>query len=154
MGGRLERQTAVDWEFTLERVRRAAEFCADAGLARFRVEEEGLEIEVRRSLRSARSPNVPPPSASNATPSSNGSPAPEDRTSAVVPSEFVGILRLARPAVTEGTVVGGDRELAYVESLGVRNPIRANGTGPIRAGHVNDGEPVEFGQALFSIEPE
>jgi biotin carboxyl carrier protein len=138
---------------TLARIRRAAEFCADAGLARFRVEEDGLEIEVRRSLRPARPANAPV-ATPNAAPSVNGAPAAERRPLAVVKAEFVGIVRLARPAVTAGTVIGGDRELAYVESLGVRNPIRAGDAGRVIAVHVNDGEPVEYGQALFSIEPQ
>jgi len=142
----------VDWELTLERARRAAEFCAAAGLARFRVEEDGIEIEVRRSPRPVRPSTAVPAAESSAVPSLNGVPSPETRAPALVKAEFVGIVRLARPAVAEGTVVAGDRELAYVESLGIRNPIRSSGPGRVVAVHVTDGQPVEFGQPLFSIE--
>jgi acetyl-CoA carboxylase biotin carboxyl carrier protein len=143
----------MNWELTLERARRAAEFCASAGLARFRVEEDGLEIEVRRTPRSERPAAAEPVSAASVVPSTNGASGAEVRQHAVVRAEFVGIVRLARPAVAEGTVVGGDRELAYVESLGIRNPIRASAPGRVVAVHVNDGEAVEFGQPLFEIEP-
>jgi acetyl-CoA carboxylase biotin carboxyl carrier protein len=148
----------VDWELTLERARRAAEFCAASGLARFRIEEDGLEIEVRRSPRTERqqTPAGAPGTAlaTPAPPSSNGARPPEARPHAVVRAEIVGVVRLARPAVAEGTVVAGDRELAYVESLGIRNPIRSGAPGRVVAVHVNDGEAVEFGQPLFEIEPQ
>jgi acetyl-CoA carboxylase biotin carboxyl carrier protein len=141
----------VDWELTLDRVRRAAEFCASAGLVRFRVEEGDLEIEVRRrGVVSVPQPARIEEAAPAVAPSTNGA-APSHAPS-VVKAEFVGIVRLARPAVAEGTVLAEDRELAYVESLGVRNPVRSNGPGKVVAVHVDDGEPVEFGQALFSIE--
>jgi biotin carboxyl carrier protein len=143
----------MDWELTLERARRAAEFCAASGLARFRVEEDGIEIEVRRTPRAERAPAIPT-IAAGTLPSTNGAHPPESRPHAVVRAEFVGIVRLARPAVAEGAVVGGERELAYVESLGIRNPIRASAPGRVVAVHVNDGEAVEFGQPLFEIEPQ
>lgn len=141
----------MDWELTLDRVRRAAEFCASAGLVRFRVEEGDLEIEVRRRGVVSVAQPAPVEEVSPAlAPSTNG--AASNRAPSVVKAEFVGIVRLARPAVAEGTVLAEDRELAYVESLGVRNPVRSNGPGRVVAVHVDDGEPVEFGQALFSIE--
>ena len=48
--------------------------------------------------------------------------------------------------------VAGDRELAYVETLGIRNPVRSGGSGRVADVFVSDGEAVEYGQALFSIE--
>jgi acetyl-CoA carboxylase biotin carboxyl carrier protein len=144
----------VDWEKTLERVREAAEFCASSGLARFRVEDDDLAIEVRRTPR----PAAPTPGLPEAAPAVNGhsgnglSNGTEARPQTVLKAEFVGIVRLSRPSVSEGTVLNGARELAYVESLGIRNPVRAKGPGRVAAVYVNDGEAVEFGQALFAIE--
>jgi acetyl-CoA carboxylase biotin carboxyl carrier protein len=145
----------MDWDQTLERVRRAAEFCAEAGLVRFRVEEDGLEIEVRRVARPVRPQaleTVDFAAAQGGAPATNGAVAHDEPPQAVLKAEFVGIVRLSRPAVTEGTILTEDRELAYVESLGIRNPIRSNGAGRVAAVYVNDGEPVEFGQPLFAIE--
>ncbi len=143
----------MDWETTLDRVRRAAEFCAAAGLMRFRLEEGELEIEVRRRPgQSGETAVADVSSPAITTPSPNGAVLRETAAT-VVKAEFVGIVRLARPAVDEGTVLSEDRELAYVESLGVRNPVRSNGPGRILGVHVSDGQPVEYGQALFSIEP-
>ena len=35
-----------------------------------------------------------------------------------------------RPAVTEGMELDGDRELAFVETLGIRNAVRSRGPEP------------------------
>jgi acetyl-CoA carboxylase biotin carboxyl carrier protein len=146
----------VDWELTLDRVRSAAEFCAASGLVRFRVEEGDLEVEVRRRVGPAQVPvaleSHPAATAIVAAPSTNGSSAHETTQPAVLKADVVGIVRLARPAVAEGALLAEDRELAYVESLGVRNPVRSNGPGRVVAVYVTDGEPVEFGQPLFGIE--
>jgi acetyl-CoA carboxylase biotin carboxyl carrier protein len=146
----------VNWTQTLERVRSAAEFCASAGLTRFRIDEDELAIEVRRAPRRAVA-SVPASRgdglALEAAPhSANGASVPGQRPPTVVKAEFVGIVRLSRPSVGAGTVLSEDRELAYVESLGIRNPVRSGGPGRISAVFVNDGEPVGYGQPLFEIE--
>ena len=149
-------EPSVDWDQTLERVRSAAEFCASAGLARFRVDEADLEIEVRRTVRAPRAVPAEPvaegPHGNGVTPSSNGASAHDVPAAKVLKAEFVGIVRLARPAVAEGAELTQDRELAYVESLGIRNPIRAGGPGRVAQIYVTDGQAVEYGQPLFAIE--
>jgi biotin carboxyl carrier protein len=70
----------------------------------------------------------------------------------VVASDVVGIVRLARPAIFEGQELDEDRELAYVETLGIRNPVRSRGSGRVVAVFVTEGQPVEYGQALFAID--
>jgi biotin carboxyl carrier protein len=145
----------VDWDETLERVRSAAEFCASSGLARFRVDEKELEIEVRRVARGTRSPSIAGPANAAAATNhgtSNGSVAHDDQKR-TLKAEFVGIVRFSRPAVNEGSIVSGDRELAYVESLGIRNPVRSGGPCRVAEIFVTDGQPVGFGQPLLAIEP-
>jgi acetyl-CoA carboxylase biotin carboxyl carrier protein len=62
------------------------------------------------------------------------------------------VLRFSRPQVNEGHNLDSDRELAFVEALGIRNPVRSRGAGRIAAVFVTDGQPVEYGQPLFAIE--
>jgi acetyl-CoA carboxylase biotin carboxyl carrier protein len=93
---------------------------------------------------------VPEPAAASA-PSSNGN-ANHEPAATVLRAEFVGIVRLSRPAVAAGSALAEDRELAYVESLGIRNPVRSGGPGRVRSVFVGDGEAVEYGQPLFAIE--
>lgn len=147
---------AVNWDETLERVRSAAAFCADAGLARVRIDENGFGIDVRYTPRVA-APIVVASEADFAHAGrvasvGNGSAAHDDHPQTILRAEFVGIVRLSRPSVAPGTVLAADRELAYVESLGIRNPIRSGGPGTVADIFVADGEPVEYGQPLFAIE--
>jgi acetyl-CoA carboxylase biotin carboxyl carrier protein len=79
-------------------------------------------------------------------------PSPPERRADIVSSDVVGIVRLGRPPFAEGQVLDGDRELAYVETLGIRNPVRSRGGGLIVAVFVTEAQPVEFGQPLFAIE--
>jgi len=144
----------VNWDKTLERVREAAEFCASSGLTRFRIEEHDLAIEVSRTPRAsaAAAPLSEPALAVNGHSENGVSGTPESRPQTVLRAEFVGIVRLSRPSVSEGAVLAAPRELAYVESLGIRNPVRAKGPGRVAAVYVEDGQAVEYGQALFAIE--
>jgi 2-amino-4-hydroxy-6-hydroxymethyldihydropteridine diphosphokinase len=150
-------KAVVDWDVALQRVRTAAEFCASAGLTRFKLEEDGLAVEVRRRARPAPAfvvrPDVEPGLPANGTHSpTNGSVPREEEKATVLKAEFVGIVRFSRPTVSQGAHVAEDRELAYVESLGIRNPIRSGGPGRVTRVFVSDGQSVEYGQPLFAIE--
>ncbi len=112
-----------------QRVRSVAEAFAVSGLTRINLKESGFELELRRS-------SEPPPV-----------PKPD-----IVTSDLVGVLRFSRPQVSEGNELESDRELAFVEALGIRNPVRSRGAGRVAAVFVSDGQPVEYGQPLFAIE--
>jgi acetyl-CoA carboxylase biotin carboxyl carrier protein len=89
--------------------------------------------------------------AAEAPPSGNGVVA-RAQDGVLLRSDVVGIVHFSHPSVAEGSVVGEERELAYVESLGIRNPVSSGGAGRIVRVFVHDGEPVEYAQPLFSIE--
>jgi acetyl-CoA carboxylase biotin carboxyl carrier protein len=129
------------------RARALAGALVESGFARLRVRDGETEIELRRALRTApAAPSFAAPAA--AEPAEY---APAGRAD-MVASDVVGIVRFLRPAVTEGSEVDVDRELAYVETLGIRNPVRSRGAGRVSAVFVTDGQPVEYGQPLFAIE--
>jgi acetyl-CoA carboxylase biotin carboxyl carrier protein len=127
------------------RARALAGALAEAGFARLRVRDGETEIEVRRAVRT-------PPAAATIAPAEPPDRPPAERMADVVASDVVGIVRLSRPVVVEGQDIEEDREVAFVETLGIRNPIRSRGTGRILAVFVTDGQPVEYGQPLFAIE--
>jgi acetyl-CoA carboxylase biotin carboxyl carrier protein len=127
------------------RARALAGALTEAGFARLRVRDGETEIELRRAPRAAASP----PAAAAAEPVAE---KPAERPADVVASDVVGIVRLLRPAAAEGQALEGDRELAYIETLGIRNPVRSRGAGRISAVFVHEGQPVEYGQPLFAIE--
>jgi acetyl-CoA carboxylase biotin carboxyl carrier protein len=127
------------------RARALAGALAEAGFARLRVRDGETEIEVRRANHTA------PVQVVHAAPSEPGPRPVAERMADVVSSDVVGIVRLARPAIVEGQELDEDRELAFVETLGIRNPVRSRGTGRVIAVFVTEGQPVEYGQALFAI---
>ena len=70
----------------------------------------------------------------------------------IVRAELVGIVRMAKPILTEGMVFERDRDVAAIESLGVRTPVRSGGGGRVTRVLVTEGDAVEYGQALFVVE--
>jgi len=122
------------------RARALAEALAEAGFARLRVRDG--EIEVRRSAHAAAAA-APAPAEDE-----RRIEAPDE----VIASDVVGIVHLLRPPLVEGQEFDADRDLAYVETLGIRNPVRSRGAGRIRSVLVGEGEPVEYGQPLFTVE--
>jgi acetyl-CoA carboxylase biotin carboxyl carrier protein len=125
-----------------ERVRPLAQAFNDGGLTRLTVRDGEFEVEFRRAPATAAA-GVPTRPANE--------PAPARAMDAIL-ADVVGIVRFLRPAVTEGMALEADRELAFVETLGIRNPVRSRGPGRIAMIYVTDGQPVEYGQPLFAIE--
>jgi len=128
-------------ETIAERVRALAEAFHDGGLARLSVRDGDFEVEFRRSAAGGPRSGL----------GGGGDEAPPGVAEAIL-SDVVGVLRFLRPAVSEGQTIEGDRELAFVETLGIRNTVRSRGPGRIVAVYVSDGQPVEYGQPLFGIE--
>ncbi len=122
------------------RTRALAGALVEGGFARLRVRDGETEIELRRAARPA-----------PATPAAEPEHVPERRADFIA-SEVVGVVRHLRPPVGEGQELDGDRDLAYVEALGIRNAVRSRGSGRVSAVLVTDGQPVEYGQPLFAIE--
>lgn len=142
----------MDWDETLERVRSAARTCAAANLARLRIEDGGFRLEIRRTVTAQRPPPAALEAASSNGKTSNGAGGHDHPPRNLLRAEFVGVLRFARPMIAPGTLLSEDRELAYVESLGIRNPIRSGGPGKVAEIFVGDGQPVDFGQKLIALE--
>ena len=125
------------------RTRALAGALSEAGFARLRVRDGDTEIELRRAPRAA---------AAAPAPAAEVSERPAERRADVIASDVVGVLRHVRPPIAEGQDLDGDRELAFVETLGIRNPVRSRGGGHVVAVFVTEGQPVEYGLALFAIE--
>ena len=59
----------------------------------------------------------------------------------------------AGPYVDVGTEVGPDTVVCIIEAMKVMNEIKAEAKGVITQVLVENGKPIEFGQALFKIRP-
>lgn len=124
-----------------ERVAKVARFLAESGAVRVRIERDDDDIEVARAIRT----NFQPSSAVQAA---EGAARRVD----TIKAELVGVFRLSRPAVVEGELLEKDRELAYIEALGIRNPVHSLGSGRVVSIASSDGAAVEYGQPLFLLD--
>ena len=58
------------------------------------------------------------------------------------------------PAFVEvGDVVAPGQTLCLLEAMKLFNELKADAAGRVTAIHVENGQPVEFGQLLFELEP-
>jgi biotin carboxyl carrier protein len=124
------------------RVRPLAETLVREGLEVVSIADGEIEIELSRTLAQPVEP------AGTIIEEASG-PAPEYD---VLTSDLVGRVRFLRPPVTAGSVVDADRELAFIEALGIRNPIRSRGAGRVAVVYVEEGQAVDYGAPLFAID--
>lgn len=126
------------------RVRTLAQAFLQTDLMRLRIEDENDDaIELRRK-------SVAAPRRITAAAAAEADSPPPPRPDAIK-ADLVGVFHFSRPAVAEGDILDEERELGYVEALGIRNPVRSLGRGQIVAVHCKDGDPVDYGHVLFEI---
>jgi biotin carboxyl carrier protein len=127
-----------------DRVRRLAEFLASEQVLAVRIERGEDEIELRRR----------PQVVAVAEFSQDGTLANElsEPNLEAIKAGYVGIFRLGRPTPIEGELLDADRELGYIEQLGIRNVIHSLGAGRIVTIASADGAAVEYGQPLFLVD--
>ena len=59
----------------------------------------------------------------------------------------------AEPYVKQGDVVKEGQILCIIEAMKLMNEIESKASGRIVKIHIENGNPVEFGQPLFAIDP-
>jgi acetyl-CoA carboxylase biotin carboxyl carrier protein len=57
------------------------------------------------------------------------------------------------PFVEEGDAVAAGETLCILEAMKLMNEVKSEVEGVVRAIHVGNAEPVEYGQLLFELEP-
>ena len=154
-GHREDDLAGVD-ESRAERIREIVRIVQESGIGEVTIEEDGMRISVRST------PDLPagvPGEAPLAL------PEPDlPRSSAVsgalirVESPMVGTFYRARapgapPFVEVGDVVAPGQTLCILEAMKLMNEVKADVEGVVRGVHVENAEPVEFGQLLFELEP-
>jgi len=138
-----------------ERIREVVRIVQETGIAEISVEEEGTRVSVRRT-------EEPVPAESPGT-------APSEEPEPVAPAaETDGAIRVeapmvgtfyrapqpgAPPFVEEGDAVAPGQTLCILEAMKLMNEVKAEIEGVVRAIHAQNGQPVEFGQPLFDLEP-
>jgi oxaloacetate decarboxylase alpha subunit len=138
-----------------ERIREVVRIVQETGIAEIAVEEEGTRVSVRRTEEPA---PVESPGPASAVPPEPVAAAPETDGAIRIEAPMVGTFYRAPqpgapPFVEEGDAVAPGQTLCILEAMKLMNEVKAEIEGIVRAIHVQNGQPVEFGQPLFDLEP-
>ncbi|PAL25041.1 acetyl-CoA carboxylase biotin carboxyl carrier protein [Sphingopyxis sp. GW247-27LB] len=158
MGDHKEQGINIDPAF----VRALAELLDDTQLSEIEVEDGDRKVRVARTLTAAAAPLAyapAPVAAAAAAPAApaaaSAAPAPDSFADAVK-SPMVGTVYLApEPGApnfaSSGAAVKEGDTILIIEAMKVMNPITAPKSGTLQAVHVENSQPVEFDQPLFTI---
>jgi oxaloacetate decarboxylase (Na+ extruding) subunit alpha len=140
-----------------ERIRELVRIVQETGIGEVTIEESGMRVSVRRTEdREPTSASAPSPLA----------PGEEDELEPVAPSN--GLVRVeapmvgtfyrapqpgAPPFVEEGQPIGAGQTLCILEAMKLMNEVKSDVEAIVRSIHVENAQPVEFGQLLFELEP-
>lgn len=142
-------------------VRALAELLDDTGLSEIEVEDGERKIRVARTLTTAAAPvtyapaPAAPPVAAPAAAPAAAAPA-VDSFAEAVKSPMVGTVYLspepgAPNFASVGSAVKAGDTILIIEAMKVMNPIVAPASGTLKGVHVENSQPVEFDQPLFTI---
>ncbi len=134
-------------------------------LSEFEMENEGFKIKLRRAASEGKPDEVqvqhylpPVVPAPTEAPAAAPAPVPEQSAEPEIKSPMIGTFyRKPSPEseayVEVGDTVTADTVVCIIEAMKVMNEIKAEMSGVITEILVEDGRPVEFGQALFRVRP-
>jgi oxaloacetate decarboxylase alpha subunit len=142
-----------------ERIRELVRIVQESGIGEVTIEEAGMRVSVRRT---EERPEVTVPA--------RAAPAADDVDALAAPTAppSNGLVRVeapmvgtfyrapepgADPFVEEGQPVAVGQTLCILEAMKLMNEVKADVDGIVRAIHVENAQPVEFGQLLFELEP-
>jgi len=163
---RRARPAATDAQDTdrrvLELTRQLATLLNEHGLAEVEMEARDLRLRVQRTAAALpASPAVVAPAATAGAPPATAEVAADATASNLVTVEapMVGTFYrasspTAEPYVREGDVVKEGQILCIIEAMKLMNEIESRVAGRVARILVENGQPVEYGQALFLIEPQ
>src|SRR5205085_7278628 len=128
----------------------------ETGIGEVTIEEEGMRVSVRATAelpvgQASEAPlALPEPSATQSARPANGVVRVE---SPMVGTFYRAPEPGAPPFVEVGDVVAPGQTLCILEAMKLMNEVKADLEAVVRAIHVDNAQPVEFGQVLFDLEP-
>ena len=138
-----------------ERIRELVKIVQESGVGEIEIEDEGMRVSVRRADEPVAA--IAMPVATSVDTEQEPAPAPTDGV-VRVESPMVGVFYRApspgSPAFVDvgDTVVPG-QVLCILEAMKLFNELKAEATGVVRTIHVENAQPVEYGELLFELEP-
>ncbi len=138
-----------------ERIREMVRIVQESNIGELTIEEDGMRVSVRAT------PDAPAAvsQAPLAIPEPGAAPAPRPSNGFVsIESPMVGTFYRAPepgspPFVEVDDIVASGQTLCILEAMKLMNEVKSDLEAIVRAIHVDNGQPVEFGQVLFDLEP-
>ena len=146
------------FEINEDAVRKLAELLEESGLSEIEYEQEGHKIRVAKSITvAAAAPAAIAAAAPVPVAPSAASGGGDDVPAGAVVSPMVGTVYVASeptapPFIQVGDTVQEGQTLLIIEAMKVMNPLPSPRAGKITSILVNNGDPVEFGEPLVTIE--
>jgi oxaloacetate decarboxylase alpha subunit len=131
----------------------------DTGVGEITIEEDGMRVTVRRTAEVAAAPHVVTPAPFGPSEPAELPPVePRDDGVIRVEAPMVGVFYRAPspgapPFVDVGDAVSVGQTLCILEAMKLMNEVKADREAVVRAIHVDNAQPVEFGQLMFELEP-
>lgn len=159
--------SAASSQVDLQEIERLLRFMEDHGLEELEYANGGLHIHLRRPSPHPVSVLAPPrmgaPAAHGEHPSSS---APQSAGGEAAPAEDLHVIKSpivgtyygaptpgAEPYVKAGARVEAGQVLCIIEAMKLMNEIESDVAGEVVRIHVENGQPVEYGELLFAIRP-
>ena len=154
----------------LRKLKKLIDLVQESGIAELEITEGEERVRIARggvvnvtplaaaappSAAAAAAPGAPPAAPAAAVPAAAGAP-PAGIEGHVVKSPMVGTFYRApapdaKPFIDVGGTVKEGQTICVIEAMKLMNEIEADASGTIKAILVENGQPVEYGQALFII---
>jgi oxaloacetate decarboxylase (Na+ extruding) subunit alpha len=138
-----------------ERIRELVRIVQESGIGEVTIEESGMRVSVRRSEEGGAAAQ---PGTLAADEGELAPVLPPSNGLVRVEAPMVGTFYRApqpgaAPFVEEGQPVTAGQTLCILEAMKLMNEVKAEVEGIVRGIHVENAEPVEYGQLLFELEP-
>jgi acetyl-CoA carboxylase biotin carboxyl carrier protein len=142
---------------TIEEIRELIQLVTDTGVAELEVQRGENRVRIRRSFGSEGTPQYQAPAVVPAAAPQAETPTQEPQLvfakSPIVGTFYESVSPESPPFVKIGEQVTPGTVLCIIESMKLMNEIEAEVAGIIETKLVQNGQPVEYGEALFGIRP-
>ncbi len=161
--GTKKQKQVTDPSLNMDELRDLANLVIEHGFTDFEFENENIRVRLSKmnvqSAVAAPTVNVAPPPIASETAAATAiaaEAADPDAGLIKITSPIVGTFYRSSgpdkdPFVTEGSNVSAETTVCIVEAMKLMNEIQAEVSGEVVKIYVENGQPVEYGQALFGI---
>jgi acetyl-CoA carboxylase biotin carboxyl carrier protein len=136
-----------------DEIKELIQLVVESGIAELELERGGDRVRIRRTLES-----TAPAAGQSAVVEIAQAPAPPESKDHIQKSPIVGTFFESPkpgdpPFVKVGDAIEAGQILCIIESMKLMNEIESEVAGTVVAKLVENGRPVEYGEALFAIRP-